>query len=118
MDTTNNQQHAYRKVPIRHKLDQPIYGLLGGLLFIIIGVVGIKFLRHPQMDFAAYLEFFTDIENTFMISEGAKILSLSLFALLAPFYFFLNKNCYMATRGVMIVAMIVAAFIILYKFVL
>lgn len=116
--TPSSPQPEYRKNPNRYKYDQPIYGLLAGVVFIFLGVLGIKFLRHPEMSIAEYFSIFTTFENSYMLSEGSKILSLALFVLLAPFYFFLNKNSYMATRGVLIVAMIVAAFIILYKFIL
>lgn len=121
MQENNAPKQAPYKVkrnPNVSKWDQPVYGFLAGLLFILIGIIGIKFLRHPNMSMGEYFDFFITFDNTFFMSEASKILSLALFALLAPFYFFLNKNCYMATRGVIIIAMIVAALIVMYKFIL
>ncbi len=114
---TGVQEPMVRKNPNVKKYDNGIVGLLSGLAVIVLGVVVIKFLRHGSYTFGDYLKFFYTFENPFLLSEASKILSLALFGLLAPFYFFLNRKCYMAARGVLISAMIAAAFIIMYKFV-
>lgn len=114
---TGTQEPLVRKNPNVKKYDNGIVGLLSGFAVIALAVVAIKFLRHGTYSFGDYMKFFYTFENPFLLSEASKILSLALFGLLAPFYFFLNKKCYMATRGVLIAAMIVGVFIIMYKFV-
>lgn len=114
---TGTQEPQVRRNPHVKTYDKGIIGLLSGLIVIALGVVIIKFLRHGTYSFGDYLKFFYTFENPFLLSEASKILSLALFGLLAPFYFFLNRKCYMAARGVLISAMIVGVFIIMYKFV-
>lgn len=110
-------QPQYRRNPKVSKLDNGLVGLLSGLLVIVLGLVIIKFVRHSDYSFLDYIGFFTNLDNSFLMSEASKILSLSLFGLLAPFYLFLNKKYYLATRGVLMCAMIVAVLIVMYKFI-
>jgi hypothetical protein len=101
-DYKNPPQSTHKRNPNIPKYDNGLIGALSGLLVIIVAIVIIKFLRHPSYSFANYINFFIDLDNPFLMSEASKILSLALFSLLAPFYFFLNKKCYLATRGVLV----------------
>jgi len=122
MNPENNQPEVPKdgkmhKNPRIHKTDNPIIGFLSGLVFIVVGLVVMYFLRHGHFSFERYLKIFTAFDNPVLMSEASKILSLSILALLAPFYYFLNKSRYYATRGVLIVAFIVGALVVCYKFI-
>jgi len=114
-----NQQEEgeFKRNPKIHKTDNPVIGLLSGFLFMFLGVIVIYFFRHNHFSFERYLKIFTTLDNPMMLSEASKILSLSLVALLIPFYYFLNRKRYYATRGIIISAMIVGVLVIMYKFI-
>ncbi len=117
MQSQNPQQVAYRKKPDIPKYDNALLGLLIACACVVLALIAIKFFRHSTLSFGDYLKYFYTLNNPYLLSEASKILSLSMIVLLAPFYFFLNKKAYLATKGVIIFAMILAFLVMCYKFI-
>jgi uncharacterized membrane protein len=99
------------------KYDNALLGFFTAFTCILIAIITIKFLRHDHLSLGEYLKYFITLDNPYIMSEAAKILSLSMIILLAPFYFFLNKKAYLSTKGVIILAVIIAVTIMCYKFI-
>lgn len=104
-------EYKNRKIP-----DKTWLGLVLGLIFPIIGIIILYFFWGTG-SFGLYIRSFTDFENVNAMRQSSKIVSLSMFAMLVPFNFFLNKRKYYSTRGVIIATCLYAVLILLYNFV-
>lgn len=94
------------------RINNPIIGLLIGLVGPVLGALIMKFVwfRHDEMsDYITRLSMGKDI--TF------KVLSLSMLVNLAPFIFFNSRRYDSASRGVFIATMLWVVFIILVRYV-
>lgn len=97
-------------------LDNTLIGLLAGLLFPILGIV-VLFFFWGNGNWSYYFKQFTEFGSPTSMEQSSKLISLSMIANLAPFYFFLNKKAYLSTRGIIIASFLFAILIFLYKFV-
>lgn len=96
--------------------DLPVIGFITGVIFILLSIIILKFIWFFDESFMNYIKiFFT--KSSFYFKEASKLLSLAMISLLAPFFFFLNRKLYYTAKGVLIVAVLTAVFIVLYKFV-
>ena len=106
------QRKKNEKVP-----DKTIIGLLLGLVFPFLGILIFYFLWGAGKTFGAYLGDFIKIESVPAMRQSSKIVSISMFAMLIPFNYFLNKRKYYSTRGVIFATAFYAILILLYNFV-
>ncbi len=104
-------QRPKSKIP-----DLPVLGFVIGAIFILLSIVVLKFIWFAGDSFGDYLSIFFTKSN-FYFKEASKLLSLAMISLLAPFFFFLNRKLYYTAKGVLIVAVLTAVLIVLYKFV-
>lgn len=97
--------------------DNTILGLILGLLFPLVGIVIFYFLWGGNLSFGKYIGEFFNIDSPSSMRQSSKIISLSMFGMLIPFNFFLNKKKYFSTRGIIFATAIYAILILLYNFV-
>lgn len=96
--------------------DSAAVGLIAGLIFPVIGILLLYFFW-GNGSYAKYLGMFFETNNPFRMDSASKVLSLSLIANLAPFYFFLNRKCYQTTKGIILASFLYCLLIVMYKFV-
>lgn len=104
-------QRKNSKIP-----DNTFLGLGLGFLFPILGIL-ILYLYWGDGNFGRYIRSFADTESPEAMRQASKIISLSMFAMLIPFNFFLNKKKYKSTRGIIFATAFFAILILLYNFV-
>lgn len=105
------QQRKHKRVP-----DNTWLGLALGLVFPIFGIL-LLYLFWGDGDFGLYVRSFADTASPVAMRQASKIISLSMFAMLIPFNYFLNRKKYLSTRGVIFATAFYAILIILYNFV-
>ncbi len=91
------------------KKDSMIVGLIFGILAPLLGIIIYWFIQFREMKLS---EFFSHIIVYKLISPA---LSLSLLINLGIFFLFLQKEYYLATRGVLFATFIYAGIIVLAK---
>ena len=94
------------------KLNNPVVGLIIGLLGPFLGILIMKFLWFRHDEFGDYI-------HRLVVSKDItfKILSLSLLVNLAPFIFFNSRRYDNGARGVFIATMLYVVFIVLIRYV-
>ena len=95
---------------MRSKYDNPALGLVLGILFPIIAMYIFFQFNFKTLSF---IEFFDRLSTT---HKTAQMLSLSVFANLLVFFFFIYKKFYFSARGVLIATFIYAAIVVVQKF--
>lgn len=106
------------KAPKIDKLNLPIVGFISGLVFYILAIIALYYIRNRYNPSLSNLwKTLSVTDNPYFSAEASKLLSLGLIGLLIPFWWHLNKNRYFATRGVLLIAMIGAVFIFMYNFI-
>lgn len=94
------------------KRNVPILGLVVGLLFPMIGVIIMYFVKFNGVPFGEYI--------TSLFSNGklgSMVLSLSALLNIIPFLFYTNKRLDLTARGIMVATMLYFVLFILIKFV-
>jgi hypothetical protein len=94
------------------KRNVPILGLVIGLLFPMIGVIIMYFVKFNDVPFGEYI--------TSLLSNGklgSMVLSLSALLNIIPFLFYTNKRLDLTARGIMVATMLYFVLFILIKFV-
>lgn len=104
------------KRPISKVPNSALVGLIAGVLFPLIGIC-VLYLFWGDGNIGYYFETFTRWGYPPSMEKSSKIVSLAMVSNLIPFYFFLNKNKYLSTRGVLLGSAIYVVLIFLYKFV-
>ena len=100
------------------KRNVPVFGLLLGLIFPILGLLVmyfVKFRTDPSGDVVSLNEFYNRLMANPKASAG--VLSLCLLAELIPFIYYTNKRLDLTARGILIATMLYAVLIILLRFV-
>lgn len=97
--------------------DNMFLGLLIGLVFPITGVIILYFLWGNNSGLASYFGMFFDIHNSSKVNAASKVISISMFTNLIPFYYFINRKKYQTARGIILSMFFYAILILLYKFV-
>lgn len=97
--------------------DNMILGLVLGLVFPLLGILIFYFLWGGGNDFGTYISGFWNTKSISAMRQSSKIMSISMFAMLIPFNYFLNKRKYISTRGIIFATAFYAIMIILYNFV-
>jgi hypothetical protein len=94
------------------KRNVPIFGLIIGLLFPLVGVIIMYFVKFKGVAFGEYLEsLFTNGKL------GSMVLSLSALLNIIPFLFYTNRRLDLTARGIMVATMLYAVLFVLIKFV-
>ncbi len=92
------------------KYDTVWFGLIiGSILPLIISVIVIM-ARSGEMDFIRYFK------HTFAYGVYADMLRVSVLIDLLVFYFFLNREFYASTKGVIIGAVVVGLYVVYLKY--
>ena len=90
----------------------PILGLIIGLLFPLIGVIIMYFVRFKGVEFGEY------IISLFSNGKlGSMVLSLSALLNIIPFLYYTNKRLDLTARGIMVATMLYFVLFVLIKFV-
>jgi zinc transporter ZupT len=90
----------------------PVYGLLLGLLFPILGLIVTYLIKFSGAGFGDFIQVLVNDHKA-----AALMLAFSLFANLIPFIYFTNKRLDQTAKGVLIATMLYALLIILLKYV-
>jgi len=90
----------------------PVYGLLLGLLFPILGLIVTYLIKFSGASFGDFIQVLVHDHKA-----AALMLAFSLFANLVPFIYFTNKRLDQTAKGVLIATMLYALLIILLKYV-
>lgn len=91
----------------------PIFGLLLGILFPVLGLIVIYFIKFSNTGNIG--EYFNVLWNNH--HTAALMLAFSLFANLIPFIYYTNKRLDQTAKGVLIGTMLYAVLIVLLKYV-
>ncbi len=96
------------------KRNVPVFGLLIGLVFPILGILIVSFI-FASMQHVSVGNFLTAMKG----SHGslAKVFSLGLLINIAPFIFYTNRRLDLTARGILIATVLYAVVIILLKYV-
>lgn len=103
--------------PKRRGPDSALLGLIIGIVFPCLAVIVLYFLQYRDFSFGRYIGMFVQFDSPYQMEQASKLVSLSMISNLIPFYYFLNKKCYLSTRGILLATMLSFVLIILYKFV-
>lgn len=95
------------------RINQPIVGLVIGLLMPLLGFVVVYFILGQGMGFAAFADMLRARP-----SEAAKVISLSALANLAPFMYFNRRRLDQTVKGIVIATILYMVAFIYVKFVL
>lgn len=106
-----------RNKPKKRGPDSALLGLIIGIIFPCLSVMLLYFIQYRDYSFGRYLGIFIEFGNPYLMEQASKLISLSMISNLIPFYYFLNKKCYLSTRGILLATMLSFVLIILYKFV-
>ncbi|HRO42358.1 MAG TPA: hypothetical protein PL009_05960 [Flavipsychrobacter sp.] len=90
----------------------PLFGLLLGIIFPMLGMLIMYLIKFTGTSFSAFIE--TMVANH---KVAAMVLSLSLLANAIPFIYYTNKRLDLTARGILIATMLYAVLIVLLKFV-
>ncbi|MBS1588689.1 MAG: hypothetical protein JST52_03655 [Bacteroidetes bacterium] len=94
------------------KRNVPIFGLLIGIIFPILGMLVVYLINSAGASFPEFLHALASKHK-----EAAAVLSLSLVANAIPFIYYTNKRLDLTARGILIATMIYAVLIVLLKYV-
>jgi uncharacterized BrkB/YihY/UPF0761 family membrane protein len=97
---------------MKSKIDKQWIGLVLGILAPIITMVVIYFVKFSDYGFHELVNLLV-LRNVF-----TQIVSLCVIPNLALFFFFINKNWYHVTRGVLLATILFAIFVFITKFTL
>ncbi|HTO16306.1 MAG TPA: hypothetical protein VLZ83_11070 [Edaphocola sp.] len=119
----NSESNPFDKIPVWQRkqekktasINKTIWGLLIGLVAAFVGVLLVYVILYRRFTFDSYIELFLPGKLTYALA--AKSISLAMIFNLLPFYFFLNKKYYQATKGVVFATGLVGILFIFYKFV-
>lgn len=90
----------------------PIFGLILGIIFPVLGTLVIFLLSRRGYTFGGYVESLMANHKV-----AAKVLSLSLIGNLIPFIYYTNRRLDLTARGILIATMLYAVLIVLLMFV-
>ena len=90
----------------------PIFGLILGIIFPILGMVVVFLLLGSGNTFGGFVEGMIANHKT-----AGKVLSLSIIANIIPFIFFTSRRLDYTARGILIATMLYAVLIVLLRFV-
>ncbi|HRP90688.1 MAG TPA: hypothetical protein PKX92_11695 [Edaphocola sp.] len=96
-------------------LNKMLLGFLIGLMTGIIGVLLVYIILYQKYTFESYVDLFLPGKISYALA--GKSISLAMIFNLLPFYLFLNKKYYLATKGVIFATGLLGILFILYKFV-
>jgi len=103
--------------PKKSKLpDNAVFGFIIGMLFPLLGIL-LLFFFWGDGNFGKYMGNLVNFDSPLAMRTSSKVVSLSMFAMLIPFNFFLNKKKYYSTRGIILATAVYAILIIFYNFV-
>lgn len=102
----------------RHKFDKFIFGFSLGLLAPILGIIVAWSLLYPEYKLASVFKWFYSFNSPSSVNRLSKLISLGMIINLVPFFFFLNKKRYQATKGVIIASFIYLILVFIYLFIL
>ncbi|MCD6064996.1 MAG: hypothetical protein K0R82_2907 [Flavipsychrobacter sp.] len=94
------------------KRNVPIFGLIIGILFPLLGVIITYFVKFKGVPFPEYI--------TSLFSNGklgSMVLSLSALLNIIPFLFYTNKRLDLTARGIMVATLLYFVLFVLIKFV-
>ncbi len=117
--TYTPEQNPYNPVVNKKKKgpDVAVVGFLLGLLFPVLALVLLYFFWFGDYTFANYISMFGGINNSFLMNNASKAISLAMISNLMPLYFFLNRKKYLTVRGILMASVLFCLLIVLYKFV-
>ena len=95
------------------RINQPIVGLLLGLLMPLLGLIAVYFILGQGQGFSAFLDLMKARP-----SEAAKVISLSVLANLIPFLYFNKRRLDQTVKGIVIATVLYAITFIYIKYVM
>jgi len=117
-DTFQHQYTLKRPDPKRKRYNSAIPGLALGIIFPLLGIALLYFVRYDDYSFAYYLKMFSPVDSSPMrLSNASKVVSLSLIGQLIPFYYFLNRKAYLTTKGIIMASILWGLLVIFYLFI-